>query len=440
MVVLDKKIIILGAGLAGIELGKLLKQSGNNNFIILEKESQIGGLCRSNVTNNYYWDFGVHAIYSRKKEAINYFQSLPIDYNQITRNVKIFHTDYNNKTRILDYPFETGISDLPLQERVECILGYCISKLKNKPYSNLKEWIERSLGRGIAKHFMLPYNRKIWNCKLSQISMDLVNQKIEPYPIYAFLLNSFGINYIGRREQNKFIYPSKGINELINCIAKDIKDNIYTKSEAISLMRQNNKWNIFINNDLCYRADTVISTMPLVELLKKVNLDNLKSEYQEFQWNNTYFIMVGLKEGFDFNVLKNCQWGFFKENEIFYRITLMHNFNSSFPPTLVAEITLKDKIFNKSTEEIENSVINDLILRGIISSINHIATTDIKLINYTYPIPTIGIEPLKEKIKNELENNNMFLLGRNGNWDYINMDMVILNAKELFNKKFSHAI
>ena len=43
------KIAILGAGLTGLELGRRLKEYGKD-FIILEKESQIGGLCRTNIT------------------------------------------------------------------------------------------------------------------------------------------------------------------------------------------------------------------------------------------------------------------------------------------------------------------------------------------------------------------------------------------------------
>ena len=41
------KYLILGAGPAGLSFANGLKQSGENDFIVLEKESEAGGLCRS---------------------------------------------------------------------------------------------------------------------------------------------------------------------------------------------------------------------------------------------------------------------------------------------------------------------------------------------------------------------------------------------------------
>lgn len=174
------KIAILGAGLTGLELGRRLKISGKE-FIILEKESRPGGVCRTNETRGFRWDFGVHAIYSRSHQAMDYFHSLPIDYQHQNRNVKILHTGYDRKKYLLEYPFEIGIKDLPLQEKLECVYGYLHAR-RPKNCLNLLDWIKSFSGPGIARHFMLPYNKKIWNCELSQISRSLVSSKIEPEP------------------------------------------------------------------------------------------------------------------------------------------------------------------------------------------------------------------------------------------------------------------
>ena len=92
------KVAILGAGFTGVELGRRLKEL-RRDFIIFEKESQIGGLCRTNKTGNHCWDFAVHAIYSRNKEVMDYFSSLPLDYEYLNRNAKIFHTGTEQSIR-----------------------------------------------------------------------------------------------------------------------------------------------------------------------------------------------------------------------------------------------------------------------------------------------------------------------------------------------------
>lgn len=428
------KIAILGAGLAGLDLGRRLKATGKD-FIILEKESQIGGICRTNKTGKYGWDFAVHAMYSRNKEIMDYYYSLPLDYEYLNRNVKIFHIGSNGKKYILDYPFEMGVKDLPLNEKLECLKGFIRLRARGKKkYSNLKEWIDNCLGEGIAKHFMIPYNNKIWDCKLSEISKELVSFRIEAPSVINFILSVLGKKIIGRAYQAKFIYPKQGIQKFINYTATDIKDNILLNSNVEKLIKYRNRWTIITDNGMKNQADIVISTIPLVELLKKIDIEGVKKEYDVFKWNNTFFVMIGLKKKDDFRLINNCHWAFFKGNEVFYRITLMHNFSSEFLPALVAEITQKGTILNKTEEEIKNFVIKDLIRIGVIDSTDQIAETDIKLVKYTYPIPTIGLEAVKENIYNILRKHNIFLLGRNGKWDYINMDRVILNVHEFVNK------
>jgi protoporphyrinogen oxidase len=424
------KILILGAGLTGLELGRRLKEI-NADFLILEKEDEIGGLCRTNRTGEYRWDFGGHAIYSRDQAAMDYFLSLPLNYARVNRNVRILHTGSDGKRRLINYPFEVGIRDLPLKDMWECLWGYLLAYgNKNKNYADLEEWIIGYLGRGTAKHFMIPYNSKIWSCALSEISEKLVYGKIEPEPPLRVILSVLGKKVVGRAYQARFIYPKEGVGEIPKYIAKGINDKIILNAEVQSLQKVNGKWSVLTASGARYEADTVISTIPLPELLKKVNINGLEKRYDALRWNDTYFIMVGLEKGRGFNLIGNCQWVFFKEEEIFYRLTLTHNFSMEFPPVLVAEITQKGAVARMTGPEIERLVIKDIIRLKIVDSEDHIARTDVKLIQYTYPIPTVNLEAEKKKIHSVLEGEDLFLLGRSGNWEYLNMDSVILKVRD----------
>lgn len=428
------RIAILGAGLAGIELGRRLKESGQD-FVVLEKESQIGGICRTNRTGEYYWDFAVHAMYSRSKEVMDYFYSLPLDYKHLNRNVKIFHSGRDGKSHMLSYPFEIGIKDLPLKEKLECIGGCLAARLRPKrESSDLQGWIDNFLGRGIAKYFMIPYNNKIWSCDLTEISHTLASSKIDPAPVMDLISSALGRKIIGRAYQASFLYPKRGIQELVDHAARDIQDNIHLNSTVERLIRSRGKWTVVTEAGAREEADIVISTIPTVELIKKVDISGLKKEYDAFKWNNTFFIMVGLKEGCEFQLINDCHWVFFKEDEIFYRVTLMHNFGLGFPPALVAEITQKGPVVHTTEEEMRERVIQDLREKDIIASANEIARTDIKLLEHTYPIPTVGVQEAKEHVHNALGEQKLYLLGRSGNWDYINMDGVILNVKKFFSE------
>jgi len=414
------KIAILGAGLTGLELGRRLHLLGID-FIIFEKENCIGGLAKTIKTNGYSWDYGVHAMYSKDGSITNYYNHLPIDLQRHVRRTKILH-----KGRFISYPFENGIGELPPKDRLECITGY-LKPHRRRKYSDLQDWIDNRLGYGISKHFMKPYNQKIWNCSLSEISTDLVSGKIDPMSLPSFILSVLGRKTIGREYQSNFIYPKAGIQGFINYTADCIQDRIRINSGIRNLGYKKKQW--FVNG---IKFDRIISTIPLPELLKLLDLPKIQKEYKKFKWNDTFFVMVGLKEGKRFGKFHDLHWAFFKENEIFYRLTFMHNFSENFPPAVVAEVT------DRGMNSVKEFVIYDLLNKKVIESGGDISAVTCQRIQYTYPIPTLNADTLVGEIEKELQNYNLHLLGRSGRWRYINMDDVIKEVDEYASKNFGN--
>ena len=71
----EEKIIILGAGLAGLMAGYELSQAGYK-VILLEKESQVGGLGRTIKYKDYLFDFSAHRFHSNNEEIVNIMKGL----------------------------------------------------------------------------------------------------------------------------------------------------------------------------------------------------------------------------------------------------------------------------------------------------------------------------------------------------------------------------
>jgi protoporphyrinogen oxidase len=432
----EMTIAILGAGLAGCTLGQQL-QAGGRDFFILEKESQLGGLCRTLRTERHYWDLGVHAMYSRQQEINDYYACLPLELETLERNVKVFHQGRSGSRCVVPYPFENGIVDLPFSDRMECLAGFFPVLFKRKmPPSNLEEWIDGRVGAGVAKHFMRPYNRKIWSCELSEISTRLVNERIEPLSTKEILQVLIGRRMVGRAYQAKFRYPKGGIQMFIDHLARDFRNRIFLNSTVKALSRQGKRWIVATTDRRTFVADKVVSTIPLVELLKVVDLPGLAKRYAGLKWNNTFFVMLALKEGCRLNLIEDCHWVFFKGQEIFYRMTLMHNFSPQNSPVIVAEITAKDDLRERDQDEILQAVVDDLRQSEILKSQADIAQATIKLVSYTYPIPTVGLDDTRARIQNIMEQHDIFLLGRSGAWEYLNMDGVLCKVKDLLGKKF----
>jgi protoporphyrinogen oxidase len=364
-----------------------------------------------------------------------YFESLPIEMNTIDRNVRVFHKDGKNKTYLLDYPFEVGIKDLPIRHKLDCIFGYFASRFSKKESTNFEEWINNDLGYGIAKHFMIPYNNKIWSCDLKEISTDLVLKKVEPEPAHKFFLRIFGKGDVGRAYQARFYYPKNGVQEVIDYFSSKLEGDIECDSTVDSIIKSGGEWSVSTSQNKKYTGKNVISTIPLNQLLEKVEgVEVNRSLIEKLRWNNTYFVLVGLKKNKMFNLINDAQWIFFSGKEIFYRLSMMHTFSNDFPTALVAEVTANKIPENMTEDELVTNIVEDLLEDKIVTNRDDIEKTDIKLIDYTYPIPTSELETMKTEVEDQLEAENLFLLGRNGRWDYVNMDSVISNAKTLSDK------
>jgi protoporphyrinogen oxidase len=418
--------MILGAGVAGLLAARKLNERGED-FVVLDKEDEVGGHVRTLRTGRFRWDLGPHALYSKQQEPIDFFRSLRLNLRTHRRTVRICHWGSDEKVYEVDYPFENGLGDLPFDHRTDCLLGYMEAYLGGRSqfqdFRHLQDWIENGLGSGIAKHFMLPYNRKIWSCPLDQISMGLVKWKIDPAPVREVIESCFGRRTVGRTYQAKFQYPADGFGSIGRALAQPFQDRIHLNSEIHALRRHNKRW-LVRAGDQTFESERVISTIPLPHLLKLVRINGVHRSYPELKANHTLFLMLGLREGVQLRRFNNKHWIFFAGSEVFYRLTTMHNFSRRFPPAIVAEFTLMSEPSKREVGMLASQAIRDMLRCGMLEQRSDVETTDYRYMPYTYPIPTHGLPELKEELKERFAREGITLLGRAGEWEYVNTDGV----------------
>ena len=73
------KYLILGAGPAGLTAANCLRQKGEDSFLVLEKEAEAGGLCRSMDVDGSPLDIGGgHILDVRRPKVTEFlFQFMP---------------------------------------------------------------------------------------------------------------------------------------------------------------------------------------------------------------------------------------------------------------------------------------------------------------------------------------------------------------------------
>ena len=103
----NMKYLILGAGPAGLTLANRLKFAGENSFLVLEKESEAGGLCRSLIIDGAPFDIGGGHFLDVRRPLVNefLFQFMPEEeWNLFVRDSRI---EVNGN--IISHPIEANI-------------------------------------------------------------------------------------------------------------------------------------------------------------------------------------------------------------------------------------------------------------------------------------------------------------------------------------------
>ncbi|MCL4509157.1 MAG: NAD(P)-binding protein, partial [Chloroflexi bacterium] len=179
-------IVILGAGPTGLGAAYRLAELGYPHWDIYEKSDHVGGLASSyHDPHGFIWDHGGHVMFSHYR----YFDDLVErmlrgDYDQHMREAWIWI-----QGRFVPYPFQNNIHRLPPDSFLDCILGIVEAQRRSLPRANFEQWIRAIFGDGIARHFMLPYNFKVWAHPLESMDTQWQGDRVPSVDLRRILQN-----------------------------------------------------------------------------------------------------------------------------------------------------------------------------------------------------------------------------------------------------------
>ena len=419
--------IIIGSGLAGLSCAYHLK----DDYIIFEREDHVGGLCASVNLDGFVFDKSIHILYSADEYAASLIKDVLLkgNFRSQPRESFIF-----SKGVYTEYPFQAHTYGLPPEVIEECLLGLIevSGKADDGPKpKNFADWVRATFGGGIAKHFMLPYNKKQWAIDPELMDYTWIEGRVLTPKIKEVLhgalfppAKKFGPN-------SEFWYPERGG---IESLPLGFVPHVQNLSLGVAVTRINTKARtVTLSNKEELPYKNVVSTVPLPVLARMV--DDVPSEISDaaesLQFNTIHTVNLCI----DAPAISDKHWVYFPEDaSIFHRISYMMNFSEHNAPPGKSSITVeisesKHKQINR--DSILEDTIRDLEKLGIIPDRDAVVDHCLMTLTPAYVIYDLSHRKNVDLIKGYMESCGIYPCGRFGDWEYLNMDHSILSGKRV---------
>lgn len=492
-----KKILIIGAGPAGITAGIELQKKGIKDITIIESDNQVGGISKTINYKNNYIDIGGHRFFSKSDWVMQWWTNLlPIEKNNEISNIgisyqgKYLKLNENNfrksnsietfliRNRISRIFFNKKFFSYPLKINLKTIynLGivktffYGCSYLKYKitpikPEKSLEDFLINRFGMRLYRQFFKDYTEKVWGTSCDKISASWGAQRIKSLSILKAILHYLKSFIKFPRTNNTatslieyFIYPKFGPGQLWKKASQVFIKNggsIIMNSKVTGINFNNNRVESLIyeeNNKKknSLKVDYLISTMPIKDLIKS-SKQFWSAEINKIAENLTYrdFITVGLlypKTQFPQKLKDN--WIYIQEPGV--KVGRVQVFNN-WSPYMVSDKNFiwlgleyfcneSDNLWKMDDKKLIEFAENEIHNIGLVTKNK---SSDGTVIRVPKAYPGYFGEAFKkfDTLRYELDKiENLFLIGRNGMHRYNNQDHSMLTAKEAVNQIVSNKI
>ena len=420
--------IILGAGLTGLSAAYHLEIS-KTPYAIFEKEDRVGGLCRSVRTDGYTFDYTGHLLHVNDAYFQTFISSLfdGAELENIVRRSFIY--SHGVFTR---YPFQTNLYGLPADVIAQCIAGY-VNREQKEPVT-FYDWVHTHFGAGLAKHFFLPYNQKLWCTDAKDMEPSWTGRFVPKTSLEDMIAGSQEDRQQQVGYNSSFYYPSAGgIDHLPQKLASKLQTKIHTNHTVtkIDLVAKQ----VHFANGRVEPYEKLITTLPLDALLgmlhepPSLNIAGAKD-------NLRCTALVNFNLGLNVPDVTDEHWLYFPEKQYpFYRLGCWSNFTSSMAPAGASSLYGEWSYIpgERSRDEVEaitrKAITQALELFGL--NTQHVALEKILHLAHAYVVYSPWRKENLQKILSCLAEHDIVSVGRFGAWKYSSMQEAVLDGRDV---------
>jgi protoporphyrinogen oxidase len=419
---LAQPIQILGAGLTGLSAAHHLRQG----YELHEKLDRPGGHVITIEQDGFRFDRTGHLLHLRDAEIRAWMMQLLGDrFVNVQRKSRVWSQGVYTR-----YPYQANTFGLPPQVAYECLTGY-LKALQNEATTpeprTFEDFCLKHFGEGFSKHFMIPYNHKLWGTHPRDFTAQWCSRFVPRPKLEDVIAGAVGLNDRELGYNSEFLYPRTGIGELTDVLARTTPQPIRYQ-HAPRAINVKDKTLVFDDGEVPYRA--LISTAPLdtlVTLLADAP-DAVREAGARLRCNPLYYLDVALDRpcGVDMH------WVYVPEEKYpFYRVGCYSAFSAELAPPgkacLYVELSSRQAPdMSKLLPEVGSS----LIEMGLIDKPSDILFAEPRRIDHAYVVFDHAYYDALAVVRPFLEEHGIVSAGRYGGWNYSSMEDALMFGRD----------
>ena len=414
------KYLIIGAGISGLTFANYIKE----DYLIVEKENEVGGYCRTIKKGDYVWDYAGHFFHfstdELKKRFIDSVDKDEIIYKD--KNTKVIY-----KNNLIDYPFQTNIHQLDKDEFIDCLYDL-FHKEEKEEYNNFLDMLYGKFGQSIVEKFLRPYNEKLYAVDLTTLDTDAMG-RFFPYADISAIIDNMKANKDSTSYNNSFLYPRSGAGSFIDILYSSLnKENILKNQTVVKIDYR--KKSIILEDGSEIKYEYLINTSPLNVFLTYFEERELNDLQKSLSYNKVLVFNLGFNKKSKYT---KEHWFYIPDKSInFYRVGFYDNILDTDKLSMYIEIGYRKEDDIQIDEQLDLTLKN-LQKLGITDNDTMLEAYSTIIMDPAYVHINAQTDKYISEIKEKLKKNNIYSIGRYGAWTYCSMEDCMVAAKNLAN-------
>ena len=475
--------LILGAGPTGLSAA----YHYGAGSLLIDANAGVGGWCRSVEDNGFVFDYAGHIMFSKDPYVLQLYQTLLGDnLHWQDREAWVYSKGVHTR-----YPFQGALYGLPTDVLKECIVGAIEARfgpldgspapaLKREPTAvtpatpakvsdcddccadgavaiearagdvkdqtdsavaamsagraprNFEEFIYQVWGAGVAKHFAVPYNQKLWTVPLHEMETSWLGGRV-PLPDLQEMIDG-ALRPVSKPvgPNARFGYPLRGgFQALMDAFLPHLRGELRVSTRLTGL--QLNARIAEFSDGRSVHYDSLISTIPLPDLIRLVGEqapEHVRRAASALRHVSVRCVNLGVARA----GITDKHWIYYPEQTVFHRIFVQGNASPHNNPEggfgLTCEITYSPtKPLPCDGQALIDRCVTECREVGMLREDDQVVAANLIDMPYAYVIYDHARADNVARIRSWLASKGVVLAGRYSEWEYYNSDHAFVAGK-----------